>query len=78
MLGLSSCIPCFEDDPRLVATDSGIEPLDGRDRASVIASQNPALREFRKTWDECVSMVHSLVPAEGAPLEVDHFEYVWR
>jgi hypothetical protein len=78
VFGLASNIPFFETNPRLVVTDHGIEDLEGRDRASVMAAQSPALSEFRRTWDECVALVWSLVPEQGEPLAVERFEYAWR
>jgi hypothetical protein len=78
VLGLSSCIESFESDPRLVATDHGIESLEGRDRTAVLAQQSPAMRQFRELWRECVDLIWSAVPDIGDPLQVDHFEYAWK
>lgn len=40
-----------EDNPGLVATEHGIQPLDGRDRQQILAEQGQAYKAFRLKWD---------------------------
>jgi len=54
-----------ERDPGLVATAAGIEPLDGRDRAAVLAAQPAAYRAFRARWDAVKLLALQLCPDEG-------------
>ena len=56
-----------ERDPGLVATATGIEPLDGRDRAAVLAAQPEAYRAFRARWDAVKNAAWRLVPEAGRP-----------
>ena len=41
----------FEGLGRLVLTDHGLEPLNGRDKAAVIAQQSIGLRQFRSAFE---------------------------
>ncbi|MEO8597316.1 MAG: hypothetical protein ABI759_28615 [Candidatus Solibacter sp.] len=54
----------FEEDSRLVATATGIVPLDGRTRDEVLAGQPQAYREFRQRWDRVMGLIRELVPPE--------------
>jgi hypothetical protein len=52
----------FEADPRLVVTATGVEPLEGRARESVLGRQPAEYRLFRRRWDEVLGRLRSLVP----------------
>jgi hypothetical protein len=54
-----------ERDPGLVATATGIEPLDGRERAAVLAAQIAAYRAFRARWDAVKAAAWRLCPDTG-------------
>jgi hypothetical protein len=56
-----------EHDPGLVATATGIEPLDGRSRAAVLAVQPAEYQAFRDRWNAVNDAVWGLCPAAGEP-----------
>jgi hypothetical protein len=76
---LDSAIELFERGPDLVATDHGIEPLEGRNREAVIARQSAGHRAMRSAWSQCVEILGEL--AQHARTHDDDPEpvrYVWR
>jgi hypothetical protein len=56
-----------ERDPEVVATATGIEPLNGRDRAAVLAAQPEAYRAFRARWERVKDAAWRLCPKVGRP-----------
>jgi len=76
LLGMASSIEAFERNPDLVATDHGVESLQGRDRREVIASQSGAHQRFRTSWGKAVEVLSSLIPPSGERLDKQAFEYV--
>jgi hypothetical protein len=61
---LDSAIELFESNSLLVATDHGIEALDGRRREDVIERQSEEFRAFRAAWSRCIEALQDL---ESAP-----------
>ncbi len=59
----------YEENPNLVATHDGIEPLNGRDRKNVLAGQPQDYQLFRSVWGQIRDEIHELVPDDRAPLE---------
>ena len=57
----------FEDNPNLVATNHGIDSLNGRNRNDVLAAQPAPYRRFRQAWAFTRNKLISLVPEEGKP-----------
>jgi hypothetical protein len=76
LLGMASCIEAFETNPALVATDHGIESLQGRDRGEVIAAQSGAHQRLRTSWGKAAEALSSLIPPSGERLDEQAFEYV--
>jgi hypothetical protein len=74
--GLASCIDLFEIQPNLVATDHGIEGLEGRDRSTIVTAQSQAHRDLRRTWKRCVDAVLATIPPGGKPSPHPAFVYV--
>jgi len=54
-------------NPRIVATRWGIEPLRGRSREGVLASQPEDYRHFRGVWDKTKQTLLDLIPKETSP-----------
>lgn len=75
LAALKSCIPVFESDQRLVATDHGIEALDGRERAAVLATQSREFREFRDAWTRCADALLAAIPPSGDRIGLESFRY---
>jgi hypothetical protein len=73
---MASSIEGFERNPGLVATDHGIELLQGRDRGEVIATQSEAHRHLRASWGNAVESLSLLIPASGEHLDKQAFDYV--
>jgi hypothetical protein len=62
--------PLFELNPGLVASDHGIEALNGRERDAVLKASAPEYIEFRRRWDLVVAKVTALTAAGvKSPLE---------
>jgi len=59
----------IEAVPGLVATATGIETLDGRSPAELLARQPPDYRAFRSSWDVVKDAASRLIPASGRPAE---------
>jgi hypothetical protein len=55
----------YESDPALVVTGTGIEPLNERSRAEVLAQQPPEYSDFRRRWELVRGRALSLIPASG-------------
>jgi hypothetical protein len=68
-LHLVSWHEVFEENPNLVATDSGIEPLTGRSRAEVLKEQSDEYRAFRSLWETVRGKLGELAPNEGTTVE---------
>ncbi len=66
---LISCHELFEQNENLVASDHGIESLEGRDRNKVIEGGSSEYREFRKTWKQARTIIKSSIPDSGEKLE---------
>jgi hypothetical protein len=75
LLGMAFSIEAFEGNAGLVATDHGIESLQGRERAQVIAAQSEAHQRLRASWAEAVAALSSLIPASGERLDKQAFDY---
>lgn len=58
----------FAQNPRLAVTSRGIEPLNGRQPAEVLADDLPEYQRFRRVWAEIRSEVRSWQPATGDAL----------
>jgi hypothetical protein len=67
-LRLASWHEAFEANPGLVATDHGIEVLQGRERGAVIAASSPEYQRFRRVWADIRTTVASWIPAQGTPV----------
>ena len=57
-----------EHDGRAIATGSGIEPLQGRPRLSVLRAQPADYLYYRAVWGELRSAIQGLLPARGHPV----------
>lgn len=64
-LYMSSCHEWAEADSGIVATARGLEPLDGRERREVLASQPPEFRERRVMWERVKATVEEAMPEAG-------------
>jgi hypothetical protein len=67
-----------EQEPGLVATATGIEPLNGFSRAAVLAAQPAAYRNFRARWDAVIGAIWRLCPAAGeqaTPPDLEHLPW---
>lgn len=64
---LSSWHELFEENPKLIATSHGIEPLDGRKRDEVLRADTKEYQAFRQLWHDIRSFTKGLVPKEGKP-----------
>jgi hypothetical protein len=67
VLHLGSWHELFEANPGLVVTETGVEPLGGRDREAVLAAQTAGHRAFRRRWQTIKERLLALVPAESVP-----------
>src|SRR5258705_202643 len=76
LLGMASSIESFERNPALVATDHGVESLQGRDRGQVIAAQSASHQRLRASWGKAVGALSALLPPSGERLNKQAFDYV--
>jgi hypothetical protein len=63
-------------DGGLIATDRGIEPLNGRNRDAVLAASAPAYRKFRLRWSDLRRALAEVIPPSGDP--VNAVDIAWR
>jgi hypothetical protein len=75
-LGMASSIEAFERNPDLVATEHGVDSLQGRDRREVTAAQSGAHQRLRTSWGKAVEALSSLIPPSGERLDEQAFESV--
>jgi hypothetical protein len=66
---LGSWHELFEASPDLVVTQTGIEPLSGRDREAVLAAQSPDYLAFRRRWQRMKERLLALVSVHGVPYD---------
>jgi hypothetical protein len=59
----------FELNPGLVATDRGIESLQGRTREQALADSSPDYRQFRHEWGQAREIIGEYIPESGAALD---------
>lgn len=64
----------FENNPNLVATNHGIESLEGRSREEVLSSQPEEYQDFRKTWDKLKTVIYQSIPETGQPFDESKLE----
>lgn len=74
LLHMASCHELFESNPKLVATAYAVEPLEGRSRKAVLASQPKTYRRFRTAWKDIRARLTALIPTEGGAAIDAHFE----
>jgi hypothetical protein len=78
VLHLGSWHELFEANPGLVVTETGVEPLGGRDRETVLAAQSAGYQAFRRRWQTIKERLLALVPAESAPYDpIPHRPLPW-
>jgi hypothetical protein len=66
-LVLRSWHELYDDGVRWLATANGIEALEGRDPAAVIAAQPEQYKRFVRIWAEIKTTVESWIPSEDVP-----------
>ena len=67
-----------ERNPNLVATATGLEPLDGRSRDAVLAAQRSSYVEFRQRWVKVKRRALALVQAAAElPGQKDRARMPW-
>jgi hypothetical protein len=76
-LDMGSWHELFEESPKMVATDHGVEALEGRDRAKVLTSQPESYRNYRKAWSDAKATLLGLIPPEGKDAGKLRFRYRW-
>lgn len=59
----------FEQNPGLVATDRGIESLQGRTREQAIAASSRDYRQFRYEWNQARKIIAEYISESGALLD---------
>ncbi len=70
-LQLGSWHDLYEANLTLVATETGIEPLSGRDRQAVLAAQSAAYQVFRRRWQAIKERLLAIPPAAGDRYDPD-------
>ena len=63
----SSCHTLFEANPKLVARSTGISSLDGAPREKALSSEPKDLMDFRRLWEECLSIALTDVTETFSP-----------
>ncbi len=66
---LSSWHELFERNSTLVATEQGIESLNGRNRDEVLAGCSAGYRKFREVWEQIRKLLRDIIPIDGEVLE---------
>lgn len=66
----------FEINENLVVTATGVEPLQGRERANVLAAQPATYRSFRQQWQYVKERMLQLIPETG--YKVTNQEEDWQ
>jgi hypothetical protein len=69
LIHLGSWHELFEANPALVATEGGIEPLNGRERDAVLAAQPAEYQAFRHRWQAIKERLLALVPTQRVPYD---------
>jgi hypothetical protein len=64
----------YETNPNLIATDWGLQALEGQTREEVWAEQPDHYKRFRKIWTDVRLEAEKLIPDKGEPLEGVRFE----
>jgi hypothetical protein len=77
-LGMESSHELYEQDPRLVATDTGIESLEGRSRENVLAQTPRSYRKFRAAWQDVRNILQRAIPLRGVACPDRHFDLQYR
>jgi hypothetical protein len=75
---VSSAHEDFEANTNLIATEHGIEALDGRDRETVNHAQSPRFRAFRAGWQDATQAIRGLIDAQAAPAAADPVRFEHR
>lgn len=65
VIKLSSSHDLFEANDKLIQTSRGVQALNGKPLAEVLADQPAGYRHFRKIWDAIRTQSRALVPTEG-------------
>jgi len=76
-LNMASWHEVYEANSDLVATSAGLEPLDGRDRAAVLAAEPESYRRYRRLWGEVRHRLTSLLPRDGEAAGPLKFKLHW-
>jgi hypothetical protein len=67
----------YEANSDLVATSAGLELLDGRDRAAVLAAEPESYRRYRRIWGELRHRLTRLLPRDGEAARPLKFKLRW-
>ncbi|MDA7979671.1 MAG: hypothetical protein MPJ50_12965 [Pirellulales bacterium] len=67
-LKMQSWHELYEFNGRFVATDAGLQALNGRSRLDALAGASAAYLHYRMAWAELKSLVLGLAPDESQPL----------